>query len=361
MSGKALFVIGSMDKEDDSSYEQEATTFNYTYQLNLKSSFTGKDMLYTRIKTGNFTTDTQFADKSMGTYLSATNTGGNTLSVDKLWYQFPIGDNVKAWVGPRIENYYMLASAPSIYKPVLKQFALGGNGGAYGASTSPGFGFAWTQSVESRSQPRFAVSTNYAAKNGATSDKDHGIFGEKSVSNWLTKVEYGSPRWQVSAAVSFKECPDTDHCWTDSYYSTSKGKARTGDHSTVGLRGYWKPVDTGMVPAISAGLDLGYVDDHGDYGADTKETVAWMIGLGWKDAFVDGNKAGIAFGQRQHATDIEDGSSDPGDENFVWEAYYTFKVSDNITITPAIFAGEDVYDSSDDDVFGTVVVTQFKF
>ena len=42
------------------------------------------------------------------------------LKVDKIWYQFPVGENNTVWVGPKIENYYMHGTTPSIYKPVTK-------------------------------------------------------------------------------------------------------------------------------------------------------------------------------------------------------------------------------------------------
>ncbi len=32
----------------------DATSFSYRYTLNLNTSFTGKDLLYTRLRTGNF-------------------------------------------------------------------------------------------------------------------------------------------------------------------------------------------------------------------------------------------------------------------------------------------------------------------
>merc|ERR1712164_182305 len=167
MSGKAAFITGYVD--DDAETDTDEITMEYMYQLNLNTSFTGEDNLYTRIKTGNVSD--HFKDKGQNTYLSAANGNGNSLKVDKLWYQFPVGDNLQVWVGPKIENYYMLASAPSIYIPVTKQFALGGNGSAYGSSTSPGFGVAWTQDVEDPSAGRWALSANYTSKDGANSKK----------------------------------------------------------------------------------------------------------------------------------------------------------------------------------------------
>jgi len=86
-----------------------------------------------------------------------------------------------------------------------------------------------------------------------------------------------------------------------------------------------------------------------------------MVGLSWKDALVDGNSAGLAFGQRQYASELVGTSDDPSDENFIWEAYYTFKVSDNVQITPAVFGLTDPKNGSGDDVTGAIVNTKFRF
>jgi hypothetical protein len=369
LTGKVSMIMGAVDRDTSTA---KATTFTYMQQLNLNTSFSGDDLLYTRIKTGNMADGSQWASKTYGTYLADANTNSSALKVDKLWYQFPVGDNLKVWVGPRIENYYMLASAPSIYKPIQKQFALGGNGGTYGASTDGGFGIAWTQSVSSASQPRFAVSTNYVSKGATDASNDGGGILTDVDSNWLTKVEYGSSRWQLSFAVAKKDCyqdiDDAVHTCFDggSYFSTDKGDTRTGSSLNYGLRAYWKPEETGMIPSIQAGYDWATVDDNGAVGT-TKETAAWMLGFMWKDAFIDGNLAGIAVGSRQHATKVVASNSevdDDADDNLVWEAYYDFKLSDNITITPAIFGGENTYNGAtndSDDIFGGLIKTTFKF
>ena len=43
----------------------------------------------------------------------------------------------------------------------------------------------------------------------------------------------------------------------------------------------------------------------------------------------------------------------------MWEVFYSFAVTDNITVTPAIFGIDD--DGDDEDVFGGIVKTTFKF
>ena len=350
LSGKAAFITGYVD--DDAETDTDSITMEYMYQLDLNTSFTGEDNLYTRIKTGNVSD--HFGDSAQGTYLSAANKNGGTLKVDKLWYQFPVGDSLQVWVGPRIENYYMLASAASIYKPITKQFANGPNGSSYGSSTSPGFGVAWTQEVEDPSAARWAVSANYTAKDGATSSGDKGMFGENTRNFVLTKIEYGSPQWQVSLATSFKEGAGG----YDGYYHSSAADISDADITAYGLRAYWKPDTTGAIPEIQIGYETATVDSPS--AGQAEDTDGWMIGLGWKDLFVDGNRAGVAIGSRQAASSIKGGGSDPSEDNTVWEAYYEFRVNDGVSVTPAVFGSTDVQ-AEGSDINGAVLLTEFRF
>ena len=351
MSGKAAFITGYVDKDNET--DTDSITMEYMYQLNMNSSFSGEDNLYVRIKSGNVSD--HFKDKGAGTYLSVANGNKDALKVDKIWYRFPVGDDVTVWVGPKIENYYMLASAPSIYRPITKQFSLGGNGTVYGSSTSGGFGAAWTQPTEDPSTGRWALSAAYTSKGSKDSSNDQGLFGEDAKSALLTKLEYGTPRWQVSGAVAFK-----DNGWEDSYFTTAEGKDRASasTETAIGLRAYWRPETSGAVPAVQIGYDVSNIDDAGAGHAD--EASGWMVGLGWDDLLIDGNRGGFAIGSRISASSFEGTGTDPLDENSVWEAYYSFKVNDGVTITPAIFGGTDVQASGQDHT-GAVVLTEFRF
>jgi len=360
LSGKAAFVVGAV--EDDThtgTAVMDETTMNYMYQLNVNSSFTGEDNLYARIKTGNFGDGETFEDSSGGAYLSAANDNADKLEVDKLWYQFPVGDDLTVWVGPKIENYYMLASSPSIYKPVTKQFALGGNGSAYGSSTSPGFGAAWTQSVDDPSEARLGISANYTAKEGDHPDTGLGFGGDNGKSFFLTKLEWGTPQWQISGALAKKSAPTTATNGYDGYFHSAAAKATKGDLTAYGLRAYWKPDTTGAIPEVQLGYDFANYDQAVSGEAD--DTSGWMVGFGWKDLFMDGNRGGVAFGSRQAATSYKAASTtDPAEDNTVWEAYYTFKVNDGVSITPAVFGGQDVI-ADDKDISGALVLTEFRF
>ena len=164
MDGKATFTMGAVDYSLDTETASEAAMAWYSYTMNLNTSFTGDDNLYVRIKTGN---GNDWANsKTYGTYLSSNKANGDSLKVDKIWYQFPIGESNTVWVGPRIENYYMHGTTPSIYKPVTKQFTLGGNGEAYGASTDTGAGWAF------KADNGFAISSNIGTKSFTSQEID---------------------------------------------------------------------------------------------------------------------------------------------------------------------------------------------
>jgi len=335
LDGKAIFAVGAV--ENSSEDLVEGTQFQYTYQMNLNTSFTGDDNLYVRIKTGNSVKDVNpFATASTGSYLSSTNTNSDDLKVDKIWYTFPVGESNTVWIGPRIENYYMHGASPSIYSPTLKQFKLGGNGAAYGASTSTGVGWAYN------ADNGFSLSSNVVSKTaGATT----GFLTNESATNWSTQVAYTTDSYHLSLINALKY-----NGWADSYYSTTLGKARTAGNSTnYGLRGYWRPeVDSTAVPEISVGYDISTVD-----GQDS-DTNAYFVGLTWKDTFQADDKIGVGLGQPQKA---ENESTDP----FTWEAYYSFKPNDSTEVRPTIFGYSDAKGTSGFDYTGVALETTFKF
>mgnify|MGYP005734515689 CR=1 FL=1 len=129
LDGKAVFALMGTDHSKvqagaDDGIDSLAAAYQYT--MNLNTSFTGDDNLYVRLRTGNSAGN--FVDKEFGTYLTMGTGYADALKVDKIWYTFPVGESNTFWVGPKIENYYMHGTTPSIYKPVTKQFTLGGNG-----------------------------------------------------------------------------------------------------------------------------------------------------------------------------------------------------------------------------------------
>ena len=342
MDGKVIFDIGAIDYSLDSETKTEATNFGYSYTANLNTSFTGDDNLYIRIKTGNH--GSWMKDKTYGGYLGSVGKNSGTLSVDKIWYEFPVGENNTVWIGPKIENYYMHGTAPSIYKPITKQFSLGGNGEAYGASTDTGAGWAY------KADNGFAVSSNIGTKSKGTTDgTDTGLLTNESKTSWATQVGITKPQWSASVLVNQKY-----NGWSDTYYhSLQHGpSSSSGNFSSVGLRGWWRPLETGSAtPSISLGYDSTTYDGAP---AASDSSDAWFAGLMWQDTFQADDKIGVAFGQ---PTTNEDETTDP----FAYELYYSYMLNDSVSVTPTVFGGTDRNGTSGGDVFGALVQTTFKF
>jgi len=253
----------------------------------------------------------------------------------------------------------MHGTAPSIYKPITKQFTLGGNGNAYGASTNTGAGWAY------KADNGFAISSNVVskstnsvssaseagcvAKTDSNSYSNTGILTDCSKTSWATQIGITKPQYSASLIVNQKY-----NGWSDGYYHTRSADdalVSGGNHTAVGLRGWWRPEDSGTAtPSISAGYDTTQYDGVTS-GTDSSD--AWFLGLTWQDMFSADDRIGLAFGQ---PTKHDDETVDP----FAYELYYSYKANDSVTITPTVFGGQDRAGTSED-VFGALLQTTFKF
>ncbi len=356
LDGKAVFAIGAVDGNTDVNdgnsvgTPSDRVTAAMVYQMNLNTSFTGDDNLYVRLKTTNGWVN--FLSKP-GTYHNEASDGTGALKVDKMWYTFPIGEKWEATVGPKIENYYMLAATPSVYKPkVLKAFRFGGHGAAFGASTSTGFGLKYTADNGFAS----SITVNSKGAEGA-----NGFLTTEDENKVNVMAAYTQDNYHVSATYT-TQSNDWD-AWH--YYSTDNIDGdNDADVDGWALRGWWRPDETGTaVPSVSLGYDTmtmtnqlnGYTDASG-----------YSIGLNWSDIFQASDTIGIAFGQPIKGTDNNDATPTRGENTedvdpFLWEVYYSFKPNDSIEVTPGLFGGSDVRSDTNDDVFGAILTTTFRF
>ena len=353
LDGKAVFALGGVDGGDNlGSNGHEAVAAAFVYQMNLNTSFTGDDNLYVRLKAGDGW-DGAFDQKTSTYHIEAKETGlsdGSTnFKVDKMWYTFPIGDKFTATVGPLIENYYMLAATPSVYKPgALKAFKLGGHASAFGASTSTGAGLKYV------GDNGFAVSTTINSKDAAGTN---GLLTNQDNNKVNVQAAYTQDNYHLSATYSRQQGWNS---W--SYYSTKDlytgADALTSNSDSVALRAWWRPDETGTAtPSISVGYDTMSFSGR----SDIAEGSGYFVGLNWADMFQPNDKIGLAFGQPMKATEAVAGATLSEVDPFLWELYYSFRPNDSIEITPAIFGGSDVEDTTADDIFGAVLTTTFKF
>ena len=388
LKGKANFVLGATKAKGDANgmrraYNAEygAFSFSYDLRLGLKTSFTGKDLLFTRLRAGNMGDASVWDGNGVGlNKLDTAAPGGNTLAVDRLYYRFPLGDSFIVQAGPLTRNTEMMGYKPSVYGKggqKLLDFFGGSLGvpGVWNKETGGGFGVIYSnkKSVE-KGDGYFTVAANYVADSGEANDSNPntgGYMTDNSEANFTSQIAYGSKKWGVAAGYRYGQCggkfrTGTEYASANKWHQacTNAAGERTGAEShSWAFNAFWRPEESGIVPSISAGVGASYLD--GDFYYNNPEKFAsWMVGLQWSDVFQEGNDLGFAIGQPQFVVSTDKGTPDDG--NNAMELWYQYEVTDNISVTPGIYWLSRPYgDATPDDksfgVFGGVVQTVFKF
>jgi hypothetical protein len=349
LKGEANFVLGGVPGlKTNAGGNVGNTAFNYDLRLNFDTSFTGKDLLRTRLRSGNFSTD-PFGSSSSLFKLDKAETYADQVVIDRLYYQFPVGKSVTLTAGPLVRNTEM-AWIPSAYKSeILDFFQLGGASGVYNKATGAGFGAQWKQQVP-KGQGGFLAGLNYVSQDGDNSET--GVFNSDSGLNFMTQVGYRAPQWGVAAAYRYGS--EGSRVRTFNALGGGSGALVSGQESnSVALNAYWQPSKSGIVPSISAGYGYNDIDGAGKKTGAT-DSDSWFVGLQWSDVFVQGNAAGIAVGQPGNSDNVSEDAT-------MLEFFYKYQVSNNISITPALFYVSNNARYQGESSWGGVVQTKFTF
>jgi hypothetical protein len=385
LKGIATFVLGANSFGGNNSFLTQGarafeggTSFNYDVRLNFDTSFTGKDLLRTTLRAGNF------ADSAFGqgpasltnplnslevAFQENCNTGtdcGDVVAINRLFYQFPVSNGFTVTVGGRVRQDDMLAMWPSVYPAdtVLDIFTYAGAPGAYNLTLGAGAGI-WYQ------KNGWSISANYVAQNGdngtpgttcvltgpgqvcnATNIAVGGGIGTTaSQQTGTVQVGYAGSNWGAAATYNYSNglgpAAGTPAAQAFVLTNIAGGVFNTGFDAmnSVGLSAYWQPSTSGFIPSISAGWGLnGYNAANTAADFNGVQSQSWYVGLQWADAFIKGNALGMAVGQPTfitsfgNNTDVKNAfGNTPQDGNYAWEWWYKFQVTDNISVTPAIF------------------------
>ena len=276
----------------------------YSFQIDLNTSFTGEDSLDISIDAGNAGTAgvTEFDG----------NGSGDQLTVDGVSYTFPVG-GATVIVGDNTDGSALFTTACVYGGPSNTLDDCGNvnaaitNGGAMaGASYDFGNGFS--------------AAVGYAGPEG-------GIMTEESLDASGINAAYTGENYGVSITYGVIETSTTE------------------EDTFTALNGYYAPEG---FPSISVGYEIGE-DGSVTTAADSLES--FFVGLTWEE--VGPGSAGIAFGTKTPT--VED-----TDEEYMYEAYYSYPVNDGMTITPLVYVKE-MSRSGIDDETGLMVKTSFSF
>jgi hypothetical protein len=358
LRGEANFILGGVDGAKTPGVGKNApstnvgeTAFNYDLRLNFDTSFTGKDLLRTRLRSGNFSAQ-PFGSSSSLFKLDKAESTADTVKLDRLYYQFPaFTKGLTLTAGPLVRNTEM-AWIPSAYKSeILDFFQLAGAPGVYNKATGAGFGAQWRQP----GKKGFVAGLNYVAQNGNDSTK--GEFNESGALNTMAQVGYRASNYGV--AFGYRYGTEGTRVRTFNALNGGSGVLAPGQTSNgYAISAYWQPSKSGIVPSVSAGYGWNTVSltaQNKTTPAGATNAESWYAGLQWSDVFAKGNGAGFAIGQPGNAASLSK-------DALMWEAFYKYRVSDNISITPAVFyvTNNQAFTGASSN-FGGVIQTKFTF
>ena len=341
LSGYTAWVAGATEGYDGDA--NEAFTVNYDLRLKLATSFTGEDMLTTVLRAGNF--DGSIFGSGL-TFVETAFASGNSVKIGRLFYTFPIGEDLKITVGPRVrtDDASMYAGYATYYpSDLLLDFFT--YGGAWATNNLANLG-AGLGAVYTFGDSGFKVSGNYVAFN-ANKSMAGGIGTDEtsSTSSWQLFYEGELLDGMLLASAGYAYAQNVGlTIGTQSALDV----AGAGDRQGWSLAAAWKPSDPGFIPSISGGFSQSF-----DLTGTDDALEAWYVGVEWDDVFMEGNSFGTAIGESPN-NGVEDFSG-------IWEIFYKFQVTDNITVTPTAFKAYDDTSSVGDELYGAYVKTTFRF
>jgi hypothetical protein len=344
---------------------EENFTMSYRVRLNFDTSFTGKDLLRTRLESGNVfnlngPTGTNNARLSFdGSYgpINGTNRTENQTYLNKLFYRTGIGSNMTAWVGAYGLD---LDDVFNVYNPILASGDTGTlsrfnrfNPLLYRAPGGSGAAFKYNFSKDISATATYLAGADRSGNPANGSGLFNGEFATGAQLDWKITDSLGIGATFLHSYFRGPSSNDFPYNNNQSVNITSStGSAVASDpfygapttRDSYGLSGNWRITDTINLSATGAyasasaqGLDKNGFNRSG-YGADLW---TWNAGLSFLDLGKQGAVLSVAGGLIPQATNVTNRPGDPInqdiDATYLIETQYKFPVNKNILITPGVY------------------------
>ncbi|NJP08273.1 MAG: iron uptake porin [Leptolyngbyaceae cyanobacterium RU_5_1] len=374
-TGNDSFLAG-VNAANEGSFEDETETiFADRVRLSLDTSFSGKDRLRTRLEAKNIepfrrgftgTNETRLAfDGGSG----AGDAADNSVRLDKLYYRFPIGDKLRIQIDAINDEVY------DGYVNPLSPFESSGQGAVsrFGRFNpiyrlnNPGTTGSAGVTFEYKFSDALLLQGGYLADpNSNDPGRTNGIFnGQYTAIGQLVFRPTRTIDVGLTYARSYYPGNDATNITgsTGSGYAANPFLGSAMSTDSFGLQLQWR-----LTPKITIGGWGGYTRAYRKTNSDEAEILNWAAFLALPDFGRKGNLLGFLVGSPPKVTDTDFRANAAArrrlDEESTLhiEAFYRFRVTDNISITPGAFVlinpeGNDLNDTQ----FVGVVRTTFTF
>jgi len=312
-SFSADFYLGGVDGGTTATNDPFMAT--YGFQIDLNTSFTGEDSLDISLDAGNSITGT---GATTGVSEFDGNATADALNVDGVSYTFPIG-GATVFVADNGDGSALFTTACTYGGPTntlddCGNVSAGIVSGAVATGASYDFGNG------------FAAALGFQTNTETVT----GIMTEESTDAYALNGSYTGSNYGLSVT----------------YASIEDGETDEKEDTYTAFNGYYSPEAEGF-PSISVGYEVG---DDASAAAGADEISSFFVGLQWDE--VGPGSFGLAAG---HSSTAEN-----ADEEYMYEAYYSYPVNDAMTITPVVYTKESST-AGQDDATGLLVKTSFSF
>ncbi len=367
-------------------------------RLNFDTSFTGQDLLRTRLQARN---DIQYDSTRSGTRMTRLGFDGdnqNQFTLDKLFYRFPLGkattiqvDATNAEFNDNVNNFNPLFQASGTgsisrfgrFNPIYRQV---GASSTSGVSTG---GAALT--IRQYFSKQAELSLGYQAFSSNDPSQKAGLFNgayaalaqlafkpNDAVNLGLTYVHNYFPGASVNMTGS-----------TGSTYASAPFGSIATSGDNFGIEGSLRPSSAFVISAwggytistaeVNQSITKNGLTTRTIKKGDTADSINWAVTLGLPNFGGKGNLLGFVFGMPPKITDTtlrgqnvfasngvlvgqKPFRNDSKATSYHLEAFYRYQVTDNISITPGAFV---ILDPEDNNVNGNIWVgtlrTTFTF
>jgi hypothetical protein len=387
LAGEAIFGIASVaggsneeliESQGDDEID-EVPVFGYRTRLELETSFTGEDLLFTRLSTGNFPEFSEITGTFQGEIAFA-EPADSDLGLEVLFYGFPLGENTNVLIGA------VGLAADDIADTVSILDGDGGSGAisAFGTRSPiylpPGdTGLGIIHSFGDKLE----LSAGYLAGEASDPNNGAGLFnGSYSALGQLTIT----PIDKLTVALTYVNAYNQSDPGVGSDLANIKSATSAGENADPLQPGVFE----GGVPtssnsygaqfsfALSDRLVLGgwgglskvrtldeFDADGQLVGRGSQDVWNWAATLAFPDLGKEGSLGGIIVGMEpwvaSSSIDVE-GFDDDDETSLHAEAFYQYQLNDNIAITPGvIYINNPDNNENNDDLFIGTLRTTFTF
>lgn len=393
LSGEAIFSVADTTKNNRRETE---TALNYRLRLNLLTSFTGKDTLITGLQAYNIRSFGPNLGLSTGAFSGLSDSqaklsfepqfpgfnpqtlssiDANAVELYKLLYVFPVSNSITLFAGPKAETSDAFqaitpfagegqeaVSRFAAYNPVVRV-----SGGTSGSGLASAGGFIWNISKKVNLTALYG-SVNAALPNDlgfpATPLGAGAFDGSTVAAAQLTIKPTSSIDIGLNYAHSRHKLNILATGLSDADLGSILGPDREPVSGGVRMNSFGGTATWRLSPKLAVSTYGSWIIADAERSNASTTFTSWMVGFHFRDLFAQGNNAGILFGQPLDRDSVSGGARFQQNKATPYhlEAYYRFKVNDNISITPGAFVLFNPEGTKDNDTVGVGVLrTTFTF